>query len=56
VAAEDVLRGRAAAVDAYRLAADAVLADAVSREHNAFKIELARRTLIRALTRAEALS
>ena len=56
VEAEDVLRGRGAGVDVYRMAADTALADAQPREHNAFKVELVRRTLVRALTRAEALA
>ena len=54
--AEDALRGRAAGVATYRAAAEAALARAVPRRDNAFKIELARRTLVRALTRAEALA
>ena len=54
--AEDALRGRPAAVATYRAAAEAALADAVPRKDNAFKIELARRTLVRALTRVEALA
>ena len=52
--AENVLRGRAAGVATYRAAAEAALAGAVPRKDNAFKIELARRTLVRALTRLEA--
>jgi len=52
--AEDVLRGRPATVDSYRAAADAALAGAMPRVHNGFKIELARRTLVRALLRLEA--
>ena len=55
-AAEDALRGRPAGVTTYRAAAEAALAGAVPRKHNAFKIELARRTLVRALTRVEALA
>ena len=54
--AEDALRGRAAGATAYRAAAEAALAGAVPRRDNAFKIELARRTLVRALTRLEALA
>jgi xanthine dehydrogenase YagS FAD-binding subunit len=53
-AAEDALRGKPAGVMTYRAAAEAALAGAKPREHNAFKIELARRTLVRALTRLEA--
>ncbi len=51
--AEEALRGRRAGRDAYRAAADAVLAGAAPRAHNAFKIELAKRTLVRALLRLE---
>ena len=51
--AEEALRGRRAGRDAYRAAADAALAGAVPRAHNAFKIELAKRTLVRALLRLE---
>ena len=54
--AEDALRGRPAGIATYRGAAEAALAGAVPRKDNAFKIELARRTLVRALVRAEALS
>ena len=54
--AELVLEGREANVEMYRQAADVALAAAIPRKHNAFKIELARRTLVRALSRAEALS
>ncbi|PYR70941.1 MAG: FAD-binding molybdopterin dehydrogenase [Acidobacteria bacterium] len=54
--AELLLEGREASVEMYRQAADAALAAAIPRRHNAFKIELARRTLVRALSRAEALS
>ena len=50
--AEAVLRGQAAAADTYRAAANAALEGAVPRRDNAFKIELARRTLVRALARA----
>jgi xanthine dehydrogenase YagS FAD-binding subunit len=49
--AEAVLRGHAATADRYRAAADAALDGAVPRRDNAFKIELAKRTLVRALTR-----
>jgi xanthine dehydrogenase YagS FAD-binding subunit len=52
--AERLLIGRPAGAPAYRAAADAALAGAVPRSHNAFKIELARRMLVRALTRAGA--
>jgi xanthine dehydrogenase YagS FAD-binding subunit len=53
---EAALRGRPATRETYRAAAAAALAGAVSRQHNAFKVELAQRTLVRALTRLEALA
>ena len=49
--AEDALRDRPASLTTYRAAADVALAGAVARRHNAFKIELAKRTLVRALSR-----
>ena len=52
--AEDALRGKPATIASYRTAADAALAGAVPRAHNGFKVELARRTLVRALSRAGA--
>jgi xanthine dehydrogenase YagS FAD-binding subunit len=51
-AAEAALRGQAASPDNFRRAADLLLGAAVGFTHNAFKIDLARRTLIRALTQA----
>jgi xanthine dehydrogenase YagS FAD-binding subunit len=51
--AEAALRGRPASRESYREAARAALANAVPRTHNAFKIELAQRTLVRALMRLE---
>jgi xanthine dehydrogenase YagS FAD-binding subunit len=48
--AELILVGRPATVDTYREAATAALRDAVPQRHNAFKIELAKRTIVRALT------
>ena len=50
--AEKALRGQSAGATTFRAAAEAALAGAVPRKDNAFKIELARRTLVRALTRA----
>ncbi|HEX4684515.1 MAG TPA: hypothetical protein VH277_17480, partial [Gemmatimonadaceae bacterium] len=50
--AEAALRGQPMNDETYRAAAVAALAAAVPRAHNAFKIELARRTLVRALSRA----
>jgi len=54
--AERLLIGRPADREAFRAAADAALAGAIPRAHNAFKIELAKRTVVRALTRAGALA
>jgi xanthine dehydrogenase YagS FAD-binding subunit len=52
--AEEALRGQPVGIASYRAAANAALRDAVPRHENAFKIELARRTLVRALSRVEA--
>jgi xanthine dehydrogenase YagS FAD-binding subunit len=51
-AAEAALRGQAANEAAFARAADLVLRDAKGYAHNAFKIELARRGIVRALTQA----
>jgi xanthine dehydrogenase YagS FAD-binding subunit len=48
--AERALIGKAASVDTYRAAAELALKDAVPRRENGFKIELAKRTLVRTLT------
>lgn len=48
--AEKALTGQAADESAFRRAAEAALAAAHGYEHNTFKIELARRTIVRALT------
>lgn len=53
--AERALIGRPANRESYQLAADAALDGAVPRTHNAFKIELAKRTIVRAFSRAEGL-
>jgi xanthine dehydrogenase YagS FAD-binding subunit len=53
--AEDVLRGKPINQDSARAAAHAAFAGARGREHNAFKIELGKRTLTRALHAAAAL-
>lgn len=50
LAAEKVLIGSVANEQTYRAAANAALAEARSYKDNAFKIELAKRTLVRALT------
>jgi xanthine dehydrogenase YagS FAD-binding subunit len=51
-AAEAALRGQPANEASFAQAADVLLGDAKSRKHNAFKIELARRGIVRALTQA----
>jgi xanthine dehydrogenase YagS FAD-binding subunit len=50
--AEAALAGRAPDEAAFRQAADVLLRGAKGLAHNAFKIELARRTVVRALTQA----
>jgi xanthine dehydrogenase YagS FAD-binding subunit len=54
-AAEALLVGKAAAVDSFRPVAGALLAGAKGYGHNTFKIELARRAVVRALARAAGL-
>jgi xanthine dehydrogenase YagS FAD-binding subunit len=49
ILAEKVLAGALANEQTYRTAAEAALSQAKPFEHNAFKIELAKRTLVRAL-------
>jgi xanthine dehydrogenase YagS FAD-binding subunit len=51
-AAEAALRGQPAGEAAFARAADVLLLDARSYAHNAFKIDLARRAIVRALTQA----
>ncbi len=48
-AAEAAIVGRPATDATFKAAAEAALAGAVPRRHNAFKVELAKRTLVRAL-------
>jgi xanthine dehydrogenase YagS FAD-binding subunit len=50
LAAEQVLAGLPANEDSYKKAADAAMAEAKPNKDNAYKIELAKRTLVRALT------
>ena len=50
--AESALRGKAANEVAFAQAADIVLRDAKGFGHNTFKIDLARRTIVRALSQA----
>jgi xanthine dehydrogenase YagS FAD-binding subunit len=52
VDAEQFLTGRKATDQAFREAAEIALAGAVAREHNHFKIELAKRTIVRAFATA----
>jgi xanthine dehydrogenase YagS FAD-binding subunit len=51
-AAEAALTGHAASPETFRRAADMLLRDARGLAHNTFKIELARRATVRALTQA----
>ena len=50
--AEHFLTGRKASDDTFRNAAEIALSGAVAREHNHFKIELAKRTIVRAFATA----
>jgi xanthine dehydrogenase YagS FAD-binding subunit len=50
--AEQSLTGRKASGETFRDAAEIALAGAVAREHNHFKIELAKRAIVRAFTTA----
>ena len=50
MAAERALTGKAPSTATFRAAANAALARAMPRKDNAFKVELAKRTLVRALT------
>jgi xanthine dehydrogenase YagS FAD-binding subunit len=50
--ASDLLRGKRADRDAFREVAEAAFQEAVPRKHNAFKIELGKRAIIRALSSA----
>lgn len=54
--AEDVLKGQRLERSVLQRAADAAFEGAKGREHNVFKIELGKRTLMRALTRAGAMA
>jgi len=51
-AAEQLLVGKPVSRNSFAAAADALLADAQPLEHNAFKVKLARRAIIRALSDA----
>ena len=50
--AEALLQGRAATSENYRVVAEAVLRDARGFGYNDFKIELAKRAIVRALAQA----
>ena len=52
--AEAALLGQTADRSAFNRAADVLLRDAKGFEHNAFKIDLARRAIVRALSQAAA--
>lgn len=52
IEAEQNLSGRKATENTFREAAEIALAGAIAREHNHFKIELAKRTIVRAFTSA----
>ncbi len=54
--AEQLLVGQKAGDTAYRAAADALLHGAKPHRHNAFKVELARRSIVRALSTAAAVA
>ena len=54
--AERSLTGRKASDDTFRDAAEVALAGAVAREHNHFKIELAKRVIVRAFAAARGVS
>jgi xanthine dehydrogenase YagS FAD-binding subunit len=56
VDAEQALAGERLDTKAFQRAAHIALTGAVPREHNAFKIELAKRTIMRALSRAAAIA
>ncbi|MGX7705741.1 FAD binding domain-containing protein [Methylobacterium sp. Gmos1] len=52
--AESRLQGRPATPETFREAADVILAEARPYSHNAFKVELARRAIVRGLSQAAA--
>jgi xanthine dehydrogenase YagS FAD-binding subunit len=53
--AEAALVGKPASEDSFRQAAEAALQDAQPLAHNAFKVELGKRAVVRALMRASRL-
>jgi xanthine dehydrogenase YagS FAD-binding subunit len=52
--AEHALAGKSATLAAFAAAADIALRGAVTHKHNAFKVGLAKKTLVRALTQVTA--
>lgn len=54
--AEEALAGKPASEESFRRAAEAALKDAKPLAHNAFKIELGKRAIVRALNRASRLA
>jgi xanthine dehydrogenase YagS FAD-binding subunit len=54
IEAEQMLVGKAPNPESFRAAAEAALAGAKGYQHNVFKIELARRTIVRALNTVSA--
>ena len=48
------MQGRPASAESFAAAAEHVLRGAIGHKHNAFKIELARRAIVRALGQAAA--
>jgi xanthine dehydrogenase YagS FAD-binding subunit len=54
--AEAALSRKAASEESFRRAADAALSDAKPLAHNAYKVELAKRAIVRALMRASKLA
>jgi len=52
IEAENLLVGRQPGQEAFQAAADHILAEAIGHSHNAFKVELARRAILRALQQA----
>jgi xanthine dehydrogenase YagS FAD-binding subunit len=54
-AAESALKGKPLNAESKKAAADAAFAEAIPQEHNAYKVELGKRTLMRALDQAAAM-
>jgi xanthine dehydrogenase YagS FAD-binding subunit len=50
--AEELLKGKAAATDQFQAVAERIMRNAIGFEHNSFKIELAKRAIVRALKHA----